>query len=76
MPTRLVKGKVILEDEYTVCKEGQVLDSNQTALLKMFGVTMAEFRVKVRAWYDASKQEVNVVEEGEGVEEDSEDDEK
>jgi len=63
MPTRLVKGKVVLEDEYVVCKEGQVLDSNQTALLKMFGVTTAEFRVKVRAYYDASKQEVKAVEE-------------
>ena len=77
MPTRLVKGKVILEDEYVVCKEGQVLDSNQTALLKMFGVTMAEFRVKVRAWYDASKQDVKIVEEDDGgdAEEDDDDDE-
>jgi mRNA turnover protein 4 len=49
MPTRLVKGKIMLEDEYRVCKEGQTLDSNQTALLKMFGVAMAEFRIKVTA---------------------------
>lgn len=75
MPTRLVKGKVVLEDEYVVCKEGQVLDSNQTALLKMFGVTTAEFRVKVRAYYDASKQDVKVVEEGEAGADEEEDEE-
>lgn len=49
MPTRLVKGKIILEDEYEVCRDGQVLDSNQTALLKMFGVAMAEFKIKITA---------------------------
>lgn len=68
MPTRLVKGKVVLEDEYTVCREGQKLDSNQTALLKMFGVAMAEFRVVVRAYWEAATERVVVVEEGEGGE--------
>lgn len=49
MPTRLVKGKVVLDEEYTVCEEGQTLNSHQTALLKMFGVAMAEFRVRIKA---------------------------
>lgn len=49
MPTRLVKGRVTLDGEYTVCEEGQTLNSHQTALLKMFGVAMAEFRVRVVA---------------------------
>jgi mRNA turnover protein 4 len=49
MPTKLDKGKVMLDDEYTVCMEGQVLNSHQTALLKMFGVAMAEFRVDMKA---------------------------
>ncbi|KAF2489629.1 mRNA turnover protein-like protein 4 [Lophium mytilinum] len=62
MPTRLVSGKVVLEDEYTVCTEGQVLNSNQTALLKMFGVAMAEFRVDMKAYYSAATQEVKEVE--------------
>ena len=49
VPTRLVRGKVELDFDYIVCKEGDVLTSGQTALLKMFGVATAEFRVGVRA---------------------------
>lgn len=55
VPTRLVKGKVVLGDEsgegegYIVCKEGDVLDSRQTRLLKLFGVCLSEFRVKIVA---------------------------
>src|SRR5436305_9847389 len=49
VPTRLVRGKVTLDAEYEVCKEGQTLDSRQTRLLKMFGVAMAEFRVRIVA---------------------------
>lgn len=49
MPTSLVRGKITLNEPYTVCKEGQVLNSHQTALLKQFGVAMADFRVDVKA---------------------------
>ncbi|ROT35959.1 putative 60S acidic ribosomal protein P0 [Sodiomyces alkalinus F11] len=59
MPTRMVKGRIVIGDEnapegqteggYVVCKEGQVLDSRQTRLLKLFGVCLSEFRVKVLA---------------------------
>ena len=56
VPTRMVKGKVVLGEEeggeggeYVVCKEGDVLDSRQTRLLKMFGVCMSEFRVRLVA---------------------------
>lgn len=61
MPTRLVKGRVELEEEYTVCAEGEVLSSSQTALLKTFGVVMAEFRVDVKAYWSAATQEVTEV---------------
>lgn len=61
MPTRLEKGKVVLDADYAVCKEGDVLNSHQTALLKSFGVAMAEFRVKPRAYWSESG-EVTVVE--------------
>ena len=61
MPTRLVKGRVELEGEYTVCREGEVLSSSQTALLKTFGVVMAEFRVDVKAYWSAATQEVTEV---------------
>lgn len=64
MPTRLVKGKVELEQDFEVCKEGEVLGSGQTTLLKMFGVAMAEFRVGIRAYWQAATGEVTVLDEG------------
>jgi mRNA turnover protein 4 len=62
MPTRLEKGKVVLGGEYTVCTEGETLNSHQTALLKLFGVAMAEFKVRVMAYWKASDGSVEVVE--------------
>lgn len=72
MPTRLEKGRVVLDQEYVVCEEGKALDSNQTALLKCFGVATAEFRVKVVAIWRRETGEVEVVheEDGEGMDED------
>ena len=55
VPTRMVKGRIVLGDEsgegegYVVCREGDVLNSKQTRLLKMFSVCLSEFRVKVVA---------------------------
>ncbi|KAF2667071.1 mRNA turnover protein-like protein 4 [Microthyrium microscopicum] len=68
MPTKMDKGKVVLDNEYVVCKEGQVLDSHQTSLLKMFGVAMAEFRIRVVAYWIAAEGKTTVVEsEGEAM---------
>lgn len=61
MPTRLDKGKVVLDQEYVVVEEGKEMDSHQTALLKTFGVAMAEFRVKVVAYWSAATQEITEV---------------
>lgn len=61
MPTRLVKGKIIIEDDYIVAEEGKELDSKAAALLKIFGVTMAVFEVRCVARYDAGKQETVVL---------------
>jgi mRNA turnover protein 4 len=58
VPTRLDKGKVIIDQEYIVCKEDQMLDSNQTALLKFFGVAMSEFRVRIEAYWSATEGKV------------------
>ena len=60
MPTRLEKGRVVLDQEFVVCEEGKTLNSNQTALLKLFGVAMAEFKVQILAWWSAAEQEVTV----------------
>lgn len=49
VPTTLVKGKITLQNPYTVCKEGEVLDSRQTRLLKLFGVATADFTVQLSA---------------------------
>ncbi|KAK4546476.1 hypothetical protein LTR36_002153 [Oleoguttula mirabilis] len=62
MPTRLDKGKVMLDQEYTVAEEGKEMNSHQTALLKLFGVAMAEFKVQVLAYWSAGTQEVIAVE--------------
>lgn len=66
VPTRLVKGKIVLgedgEERYTVCREGEVLGSGQTTLLKMFGVATAEFRVVVKAYWSRDSGEVVVLE--------------
>ncbi|KAF2859130.1 hypothetical protein K470DRAFT_259154 [Piedraia hortae CBS 480.64] len=52
MPTKLSKGRVMLDQEYTIVEEGKVMDSNQTALLKMFGIVMADFKVGVVAYWN------------------------
>lgn len=55
VPTKMVKGKIVLGDEsgegeaYSVCKEGDILDSRQTRLLKLFSVCLSEFKVNVLA---------------------------
>lgn len=49
VPTTLTKGKITLENDYVVCKEGNVLDSRQTRLLKLFGVATADFTVQLVA---------------------------
>ena len=74
VPTRLVRGKVVLEegaeegfgmesDGYMVCREGDTLDSRQTTILKIFGVRMAEFKVQLRASFE--KESATVKEIGE-----------
>ncbi|KAF2627352.1 mRNA turnover protein-like protein 4 [Macroventuria anomochaeta] len=61
MPTRLDQGKVTLDAPYTVCKEGQVMNSHQTALLKMFGVAMADFKIDIKAYYSKKTESVTEV---------------
>lgn len=60
VPTRMVKGRVELDGPFEVCREGEVLGSGQTTLLKMFGVTMADFAVEIRAWWVGESGEVKV----------------
>ena len=64
VPSRLVKGKVELDNDYEVCKEGEMLGSGQTTLLKMFGVATAEFKVGLRACWIAAEEKVGGMDQG------------
>ena len=46
MPIRMDRGKLMLDQEYRICTEGDVLDARQTKLLNQFGVQLAEFRAR------------------------------
>ena len=48
LPTRLEKGKVVLDSEYSVCRAGDLLNGHQTALLKIFGIELAEFAIRLK----------------------------
>ncbi|KAF2851358.1 mRNA turnover protein-like protein 4 [Plenodomus tracheiphilus IPT5] len=61
MPTRLVQGKIVLDAPYTVCEEGKVMNSHQTALLKMFGVAMADFKIDLKAYYTTASESVTEI---------------
>ena len=60
MPTRLQKGIIIMAAEYTVCKEGDVLDSKQTRLLKQFGIACAEFRINLVGYWNKQNGDVQI----------------
>lgn len=61
MPTKLVQGKIVLDAPYTVCEEGKVMNSHQTALLKMFGVAMADFKIDLKAYYTTASESVTEI---------------
>lgn len=51
VPCLLKNGVVMLLSEYTVCQEGQVLTFEQAAVLKLFWIQMALFKVKLDAYW-------------------------
>ena len=60
LPTRLDKGKIVLDGDFVVCKEGEVLGSGQASLLKLFGVAMAEFGVEIEVVWEKETGRVEV----------------
>lgn len=58
VPTLLKNGVITLSNEHTICREGDVLDSNQTRLLKLFGIAVANFEVKLLGHYNSETHDV------------------
>ncbi|GCF00409.1 mRNA turnover and ribosome assembly protein [Zygosaccharomyces mellis] len=61
IPTRIQKGKITLDSPYKVCEEGEKLDVRQALILKQFGIALAEFKVKVAAYFDSESSKVEKV---------------
>jgi mRNA turnover protein 4 len=40
-----------------VCRAGQTLDPNQAALLRVFGIKMATFRLTPMAWWSSDGEQ-------------------
>lgn len=57
LPTALKKGVVTLLKDYEVCKEGDVLTPEQTRILKLFGIEMAEFKVQIKCMWNSETGE-------------------
>lgn len=64
MPTELRRGIPTLLQNYTVCKAGQTLTSNQAQILKHILVHMAAFRLIPLAYWSAADAEENKGERG------------
>nr|XP_034976897.1 mRNA turnover protein 4 homolog [Zootoca vivipara] len=76
LPTALKKGVVTLISDYEVCKEGSILTPEQARILKLFGYTMAEFKVMIRSvWHAETGDFEQLAEEAEDVTEGMEEEE-
>ncbi|KAI5957003.1 MRT4 [Candida jiufengensis] len=60
IPTKIKSGKIILEEPYLVCNEGDILDVRQALILKQFGIASSEFKVPLVGHYN---KETGVVDE-------------
>lgn len=58
VPSKLVKGVVQLAGEHVVCRKGDALRPNQAALLRLFGVRMAAFRLRLLGVWEADEYKV------------------
>ena len=68
VPSSLIKGRIHLENDFAVCRKGDVLGSGQTTLLKMFGVATASFVVETQAYYERDSATVYAVQPGSATE--------
>lgn len=64
LPTKLNQGRIELLNDVQVTKRGDILTPEQCKLLQIFGVKLAEFKVKVRyAWNQGRIKEIETEEE-------------
>lgn len=61
IPTRIVKGKITLDQPYNVCSEGDKLDVRQSLILKQFGIAESKFKIKSQWYYDVEEAQLNEV---------------
>ena len=64
MPTELKKGVVTLMQDYTVCKEGDRLTSEQARILKLLGHQQAKFKLNMIALWSRQEGEFKMLREG------------
>uniref|UniRef100_A0A8C4WYV2 Large ribosomal subunit protein uL10-like insertion domain-containing protein n=1 Tax=Eptatretus burgeri TaxID=7764 RepID=A0A8C4WYV2_EPTBU len=62
LPTKLQKGVVTLLKDHQVCAKGDALNPEQARLLKLCGIEMSEFSVKLDALWSASDGKTQVLE--------------
>lgn len=83
LPTCLKKGVVTLLSKHTICRAGKPLTPEQARVLKLLGLQVAEFKIKLLARWNAGDVEILAEpseaavagdddEDGEGVEMDEE----
>ena len=58
VPTKIKAGKIILNEPYVVCTEGETLDVRKALLLKQFGIAASEFKVNTIAYFDNESSEL------------------
>ena len=56
------KGVPTLQEPHTVCKKGKPLTSEQAQLLKIIGIKMSVFRVRLKSRWDSTTGQVSQIE--------------